>query len=949
MVKHKVKVPNIVRGGIAVPLGNNYYFMRGRKHINGGIDIGSNPRTGIEVEDGEIMKMEYGGAKIFSSVPFLNGKSPAQRVMQGENPNDVFKRQESFKDRNNINNDGTTKFRNGGWRSSNKVRSRIAKMEGSSMKTNRSFDLEDRDFYNAMPKNVRESLSQEALDNLYSYSYNVGAGNFKKRVVPSLINLSRGKATANDVAKSMWASKDSKLKGLRNRRRIEREGFINAYNKNKFNKNITPETIVAPKDNTTVVKPVVTTQQTPMIDLQQIIADKNNQAKEEYANEYNQYVIDKGMELMQPKKRYNSTFALGGRINPSTGDYSRKKYGFGDEVLSRTKKLAKNMFGFTSDNAVVEVTDSKGRKRNISLGQYRNEREARANAPARTTKEKISRAISPKFREDEVSYNPFTNKYSYDESKEGLTTGIAPSAGFRKGVSAARRMGKTLRDVRAARAAKATTQAVNRTKNTTSAAKATTTARTAANVKPLTPKEHATAIIKGMSSRRNSYSGINFKNLTPKGMQPKLNPIATTGNKATIDRAIAAGRSQARHAQQAAAMRARRTAFDKSVEGAASSVGKAMRRVNQARKAGKVIKYGAIPATALGIGSYFAFNGSNNNNDNTAQPLSNAAKQNISKNNTNINEPVNDNTSDVSKNNNGTNTGKRRTNKSTINKGKEPAAFKNSRLMTEPLARVNPSDFTKDKKSYDALRKELAADYVKNKVAEQITKLKDDATKSGASTRKQAQTKFSTNDWIGLGSNAIGSLASALINDRMLKNFKYPEAPVQMTAAKLKTNYNINPQLDAIREQNYNFDSSVDNNTGSSQVALARKQRNRLNRLAVTNELYAQKENYQNEMINRDRLNQQGVTNQNIQAYNAWKQGKTAFENNIAEKRSENYIAGLQNLNSGVQDMLSRQEQRKHDNNTIKAMLAANPNVKPELFNYYGLNLYRFGGCKRNK
>ena len=230
-----------------------------------------------------------------------------------------------------------------------------------------------------------------------------------------------------------------------------------------------------------------------------------------------------------------------------------------------------------------------------------------------------------------------------------------------------------------------------------------------------------------------------------------------------------------------------------------------------------------------------------------------------------------------------------------------------------------------------------------------ITKLKNDATKSGASARKQAQTKFSTNDWIGLGSNAIGSLASALINDRMLKKFKYPEAPVQMTAAKLKTNYNINPQLDAIREQNYNFDSSVDNNTGSSQVALARKQRNRLNRLAVTNELYAQKENYQNEMINRDRLNQQGVTNQNIQAYNAWKQGKTAFENNIAEKRSENYIAGLQNLNSGVQDMLSRQEQRKHDNNTIKAMLAANPNVKPELFNYYGLNLYRFGGCKRNK
>lgn len=1187
MVKRKVKVPNIVRGGIAIPLGNNYYFMRGRKHINGGIDIGSNPRTGIEVEDGEIMKMEHAGAKIFSSVPFLNGKSPAQRVMQGENPNDVFKRQEYFKDRNNINNDGTTKFTIGGtlpsnliqesdatyvngisrvnernrnipygasqvnhsplaiidiindktnmnkdghlitgiaptpsltkspltlkdvrngvrplsslpsnkvyrytnmrevkdaknvgyyrrmpddvtlpskkigrfelgktkgnshggkaaskgqpwtgttagaageekyiiatpgrrtrwqvgyhgrytspqkfntiskgqglfskfdkngntsistnkmqvykldkntkrvrllkpsqykiggqakWRSSNKVRSRIAKMEGSSMKTNRSFDLEDRDFYNAIPKEVRESLSQDALDNLYSYSYNVGAGNFKKRVVPSLINLSRGKATANDVAKSMWASKDSKLKGLRNRRKIEREGFINAYNKNKFNKNITPKTIVAPKDNTIVVKPVITTPQNSIMDLQQRIADKNNQAKEEYANEYNQYVINKGMELMQPKKRYNSTFALGGRINPSTGDYSRKKYGFGNEVLSRTKKLAKNIFGFTSDNAVVEVTDSKGRKRNIYLGQYRNERAARANAPARTTKERISRAIAPKFRESEVSYNPFTNKYSYDESKEGLTTGIAPSAGFRRGAKIIAKAGKTLRDIRAARTAKAASQAANRAKNTTSAARATTTARTAANAKPLTPKEHATAIIKGMSSRRNSYPGINSKNLTPKGMQAKLNPIATTGNKATIDRAVAAGRSQARHAQQAAAMRARRTAFDKSVEGAASSVGKAMRRANQARKAGKVIKYGTIPAAALGVGSYFALKGSNN--DSTIQPLSNTAKKNISNNNINTDKPVDNQTPETPNNNSGINAGSRRTSKRGGNKGATPTAFRNTRLMTEPLARINPSDFTKDKKSYDALRKELAADYAKNKVAEQITKLKDDATKSETSARKQVQTKFSTNDWIGLGSNAIGSLASALINDRMLKNFKYPEAPVQMTAAKLKTNYNINPQLDAIREQNYNFDSSVDNNTGSSQVALARKQRNRLNRLAATNELYAQKENYQNEMINRDRLNQQGVTNQNIQAYNAWKQGKTAFENNIAEKRSENYIAGLQNLNSGVQDMLSRQEQRKHDNNTIKAMLAANPNVKPELFNYYGLNLYRFGGCKRNK
>lgn len=111
---NKVKRPNIVRGGIAIPLGRNYYYMAGRKHKNGGIDIGKNPRTGLEVEDGEVMHIGKNEVKVFSSVPFLNGKSPAQKVIGGENPNKVFNQQEEFKDRNNINDDGTKKKRMGG-------------------------------------------------------------------------------------------------------------------------------------------------------------------------------------------------------------------------------------------------------------------------------------------------------------------------------------------------------------------------------------------------------------------------------------------------------------------------------------------------------------------------------------------------------------------------------------------------------------------------------------------------------------------------------------------------------------------------------------------------------------------------------------------------------------------------------------------------------------------
>lgn len=106
----KRRVPNVVRGGIAIPLKDktNYYYMAGRKHKNGGIDIGENPRTGLEVEDGEVMHVSKDEIKVFSSVPFLNGKSPAQKVLGGENPNTVFKQQEQFKDRNGINDDGTT-------------------------------------------------------------------------------------------------------------------------------------------------------------------------------------------------------------------------------------------------------------------------------------------------------------------------------------------------------------------------------------------------------------------------------------------------------------------------------------------------------------------------------------------------------------------------------------------------------------------------------------------------------------------------------------------------------------------------------------------------------------------------------------------------------------------------------------------------------------------------
>lgn len=107
-------IPNIVRGGAAIPIGKkNFYYMQGRKHEQGGIDVGRNAKTGLEVEGEEVMKVSPKEVRIYSSVPFLQGNSPAELVMSGANPDAVFNAQEEFKDRNRINDDGT-KYQIGG-------------------------------------------------------------------------------------------------------------------------------------------------------------------------------------------------------------------------------------------------------------------------------------------------------------------------------------------------------------------------------------------------------------------------------------------------------------------------------------------------------------------------------------------------------------------------------------------------------------------------------------------------------------------------------------------------------------------------------------------------------------------------------------------------------------------------------------------------------------------
>jgi hypothetical protein len=208
---------------------------------------------------------------------------------------------------------------------------------------------------------------------------------------------------------------------------------------------------------------------------------------------------------------------------------------------------------------------------------------------------------------------------------------------------------------------------------------------------------------------------------------------------------------------------------------------------------------------------------------------------------------------------------------------------------------------------------------------------------------------LTTADWIGLGSNVAGSLASYFASKRAINKMRGPGQPTLISANKLKTKYNINPQLDRIREDKFEAYRDVDSNTASSRVSLARKQRVRNAAGQAVNELYGNKENIETNLINQDRRNQQSVRQFNAQQYNQYIDRKTAFDNGIREAKVTNINNLFSGINAGIQDMISRYENRKALNNTIDAMRASAPNVDDRIMRDAGVDYDEFIIRKRRK
>lgn len=191
------------------------------------------------------------------------------------------------------------------YRSSSNIRKQISTWEGSTMRTNVPFDRMDTMFNQVLPEGALEKLSQEQLDGLYSFAYNVGTGRFKTRTVPTLAKYLQGNATIEDVKGTMWASGDKKYRGLANRRKKERS-MLGAYVPVQETIPMTTP-LATPLDITPAVQPIIESNPVIQDNIETLPLAFNTESQKEsyYTPGFFDYVnyINQIRQPKQPKQR----------------------------------------------------------------------------------------------------------------------------------------------------------------------------------------------------------------------------------------------------------------------------------------------------------------------------------------------------------------------------------------------------------------------------------------------------------------------------------------------------------------------------------------------------------------------------------------------------------------------------------------------------------------------
>ena len=723
------KIPNVVAGGIAQPLGNNFFYMNGRKHSQGGIDIGPSDKTGIEVEGGEVVETNGNELKVYSAQPILNGASPAQLVMGGANPNKVFKAQEDFKDRNRINDDGT-KYKKGG------------------------------KIYPA-PDEYKRQIAESG--SIIIGGYPTIAGNRNYKFIKGLTKASRIGRTATN--------------------------FINLGRQKIY----------------------------------------------DLANKIDNTWINQGI-----KEVYRTTIGKHGSNLPRTIDYINKnninenKKAMGG--LSRDKNYGSKKKPYPS----VAKKDFAGGHRSYPIPTKADAIDALRLAGLHGRND-VKAKVYNKYPELRKKGNVGLVVSINGNVKNGLIHSPSSTGGLRDkfavGGNRINRHGRTWEyDEKIGAYVPITNRTINRT-----------------SAYPINKSARGETII---------GSDYTFRN----GRWSKNNNVNTNTNKPNIDNG---NRRPQYYAER------RLPLFE---DGAGITSG--------------LVRAG----------------------------WSHGNNKGVSMNNTNI--------PSLSATKSSRKTPRR-------GRSKSSQSIQSVPTKTPPTAVYNRN-----------LPKVEASIPTTLPVSTNIP------TKGTTSSDGKGQGKFknlTTADWIGLGSNIAGSLASYFASRRVINKMRGPGQPTLISANKLKTKYNINPQLDRIREDKFEAYRDIDSNTASSRVSLARKQRVRNAAGQAANELYGNKENIETNLINQDRRNQQNVRQFNAQQYNQYIDRKAAFDNGIREAKVTNINNLFSGINAGIQDMISRYENRKALNNTIGAMRASAPNVDDRIMRDAGVDYDEFIIRKRRK
>ena len=822
----KRRVPNVVRGGIAIPLKDktNYYYMAGRKHKNGGIDIGENPRTGLEVEDGEVMHISKDEIKVFSSVPFLNGKSPAQKVLGGENPNTVFKQQESFKDRNGINDDGTKK----------NTRTK-AKAKMGTIDWNKVDEYADTAEKTLGAANLGLSAATLAVPNPYTAAgaYGTGLAGIGTDIYQGIRSGIKkdwpgvGK-NAVDIGLSLIG-----MKALKAAKKW------NDLDKAKQAAGIQREYVTR------------TIGRRPKTRHKIKVSKERNAAEHNYMFGYGSIPMSTFLNFVDPTKPNNKNNtknkkAMGGlsrskdygsKSNPypsvKSGDFAggHRSYPIPTKADAIDALRLAGLHGRSDVRAKVYAKYPDLRKKSKSGGLY----SVTVNGE---TKLKMFPSINKKALSDINNRDKFIlggddeylrigdTKYNKGSVIDYNGDKIAV-IGKNKGISIDGITG-------------ASDKQDNKHDNLSS--------KTPNNISPY------------LYFNKDLFNTLSFK---PKSIRNNNeHPISSkkTFNNNEKLRNIAPIRINP------------------------------LRDINSVEDFSKPISKTPINRIPLLPIEY------TDTDKNVLKPITieNKYQNNKTVTNNTLKEVV------VTPKNDEYETDMSITN----NKPFESTTLKEVVVTPEDVKDNTENRIAKNEKRNRLINSYLSSYY---------------------------------GDAINLLSNIGGNIATTLINRRALNKMQAPPRPMSQTAAKLKTRININPQLDKMRETLAAYERDVDNNTASSRVALARKQRAHFANMLQTNELYSTKENAETELINKDRLNQQEVANNNVKAYNAWQDKVNAFNNAIADKKAENLVGLAQGITSGITSTIGNVQQRIRDDKSILANALSHPNLPIEEFYHNGL------------